>query len=125
KRLLGDIAHELCSPLARLQLALRILEPHADEQPRAHVNDSREEVEQMSRLVNELLSFSKAGLAPPEVKLEPVQLAASVQRVLEQEAEPDNRVQVQIPNDLSVMAQPDLFFRALANLVRNALRYAG
>lgn len=125
KRFLGDIAHELCSPLARIQVALGILEQHADEQQRAHVNDLREEVEQMSRLVNELLSFSKAGLAPPEVKLEPVQLAATVQRVLEQEAVPDNRVQVQIPNDLSVMAQPDLFFRALANLVRNALRYAG
>ena len=34
-------------------------------------------------------------------------------------------MQVQIPDDLSVLAQPELLFRALANLVRNAVRYAG
>jgi len=31
KRFLGDVAHELCTPLARLQMALGILEEHADQ----------------------------------------------------------------------------------------------
>ena len=125
KRFLGDIAHELCSPIARIQVALGILEQRADEKQKAYVNDLREEVEQMSRLVNELLSFSKAGLTPQEIKLEPVNLAATARRVLELEAAQDGQVQVQIPDDLSVLAQPELLFRALANLVRNAVRYAG
>ena len=34
-------------------------------------------------------------------------------------------MQIQISDGLSVLAQPELLFRALANLVRNALRYAG
>ena len=125
KRFLGDIAHELCSPLARIQVALGILEQRADEKQKAYVNDLREEVEQMSRLVNELLSFSKAGLTPQEIKLEPVGLAATTRRVLELEATRDGQVQVQIPDNLLVLAQPELLFRALANLVRNAVRYAG
>jgi two-component system, OmpR family, sensor histidine kinase CpxA len=125
KRFLGDIAHELCSPLARIQVALGILEQRADDKQTAYMNDLREEVEQMSRLVNELLSFSKAGLTPQEVMLEPVNLAATARRVLELESLPDGQVQVQIPNDLMVLAQPELLSRALANLVRNAVRYAG
>ena len=125
KRFLGDIAHELCSPIARLQVALGILEQRADEKQKAYVNDLREEVEHMSRLVNELLSFSKAGLRPQEIKFEPVNVAATARRVLELEAAPDGQVEVQIPEDLTVMAQPELLSRALANLVRNAVRYAG
>ena len=54
-------------PLARIQVALGILEQRADDKQKAYVNDLREEVEQMSRLVNELLSFSKAGLTPREI----------------------------------------------------------
>ena len=62
KRFLGDIAHELCSPIARIQVALGILEQRADDKQKVYLNDLREEVEQMSNLVNELLSFSKASL---------------------------------------------------------------
>ena len=125
KRFLGDIAHELCSPLARIQVALGILEQRADDKQKAYVDDLREEVEQMSRLVNELLSFSKAGLTPREVKLEPVNLATTARRVLESEAAQNSQVQIQIPDSLSVLAQPELLSRALSNLVRNAVRYAG
>ena len=124
KRVLGDIAHELCSPLARIQVALGILEQRTDDKQQTYMHDLREEVEQMSRLVNELLSFSKAGLTPQAVQLEPVNLAATVQRVLEQEAAPTLHLHVQVPDGLTVMAQPELLFRALANLIRNALRYA-
>jgi two-component system, OmpR family, sensor histidine kinase CpxA len=124
KRFLGDIAHELCSPLARIQVALGILEQRADEKQKAYVNDLREEVEQMSRLVNELLSFSKAGLTPQEIKLEPVNLASVARRVLELESPPGGQVDLQVPDNLSVLAQPELISRALANLVRNAVRYA-
>jgi two-component system sensor histidine kinase CpxA len=125
KRFLGDTAHELCSPIARIQVALGILEQRADEKQKVYVNDLREEVEQMSRLVNELLSFSKASLTPQEIRLEPVNLAATARRVVELEAARDGRVELQIPDNLSVLAQPELLSRALANLVRNAVRYAG
>jgi len=125
KRFLGDIAHELCSPLARIQVALGILDQRADDKQKAYVDDLREEVEQMSRLVNELLSFSKAGLTPREVKLEPVNLATTARRVLESESAQSSQVQIQIPDSLSVLAQPELLSRALSNLVRNAVRYAG
>jgi two-component system, OmpR family, sensor histidine kinase CpxA len=125
KRFLGDISHELCSPIARIQVALGILEQRADEKQKVYVNDLREEVEQMSRLVNELLSFSKAGLTPQEIRLEPVKLATTARHVVDLESPQDGLVQVQVPDNLLVLAQPELLTRAMANLLRNAIRYAG
>ena len=77
----------------------------------------------MSELVNELLSFSKAGMREKEIKLQPVRLAELAQRVVARET--DGQVQIEIPAELEALAEPDLLTRALANLVRNSLRYAG
>jgi two-component system sensor histidine kinase CpxA len=125
KRFLGDIAHELCSPLARMQVALGILEERAGPGQKAYVADVREEVEQMSGLVNELLSFSKAGLRQKELPLEAVRLETLAQEVIAREVPADCRVELAIAASLSVQAEPELLRRALANVLRNAARYAG
>ena len=125
KRFLGDIAHELCSPIARMQVALGILEQRADEKQKAYVADLREEVEQMSRLVNELLSFSKAGLTPQEINWSRSTSRPRPGACWRWRRRRTARCELQIPDDLSVLAEPELLSRALANLVRNAVRYAG
>lgn len=123
KRFLGDISHELCSPLARLQMAVGILEEKDDPVLRAAIADVREEVQQMSALVNELLAFSKAGLRPRDAALAVVDIAPLVGRVLAREDAPNIRLDL-APN-LTALAEPDMLERALGNLVRNAIRYAG
>jgi len=122
KRFLGDIAHELCSPLARAQVALGILESQVDA---AVLEDLREEVQQISGLVNELLSFSKASLAAGRIKLESVSLRDMVARAIARENLPAEYVHSEIAGDLLVKAEPDLLCRALANILRNAVKYAG
>lgn len=125
KRFLGDIAHELCSPLARMEMALGVLDQRATESQREYLNDVREEVRHMSGLVNELLMFSKAGLKPKEIVLEPVPLAPLVWTVVERECPDGQGIRVQVPEELVVRAESERLTRALANLIRNALRYAG
>ncbi len=124
KRFLGDIAHELCSPLARMQLALAILERKAQGSQADSIAGLREEVADMSSLVNELLSFSKAGLKSAEVRLSKVNVAGAIQRVVEREA---NGTPVRVDADprLEVTAEPDYLHRSLSNLIRNAVRYSG
>jgi len=125
RRFLGDIAHELCSPIARIQMALGILEQRADEKQRAYVDDLREEIQEMSSLVNELLSFSKASLGPTAIKLQPVALRAIVEKAVHRESVDGSQVQLEMANALSVLADPELLLRSLCNLIRNAIRYAG
>jgi two-component system sensor histidine kinase CpxA len=125
KRLMGDIAHELCSPIARMQASLGILEQigSEDEKQRKYLGKVSGELQHMSTLVNELLSFSKAGLVRGvgllSVKLEPL-----VQRVLEREEANPGIFRIEISKAIEVRAEPDLLARAVGNLVRNALRYA-
>lgn len=125
KRFLADVAHELCSPIARIQFAAGILERRVSDGDREYVNDLQAEIQHMSGLVNELLSFTKMGLQPEEVKLEPVDLLLLAQRAVEREGPGDARLQVSIPAEHRVLADPALLLRAIANLLRNALRYAG
>ena len=125
KRFLGDIAHELCSPLARMEMALGILEQRAaDDTARGYVADVREEARHMSALVTELLSFSKAGIGGRNVELQPVSLAEIAARLTARESRDHGAIVLDVPAALTVLAEPDLLARALGNVIRNAVRYA-
>ena len=79
----------------------------------------------MAALVNELLAFSKASLRN-EAQCEPVGLAELVTRVVARELpEGGPAMEIQIPGTLQALAAPGLLGRAVANLIRNAVRYAG
>jgi two-component system sensor histidine kinase CpxA len=78
----------------------------------------------MSTLVNELLAFTKAGLRPQDVVRTAVSLAPLARDVLARE-DAGGRVTLSVADDLLVTVEPHLLSRALGNLVRNALRYAG
>ena len=125
KRFLGDVAHELASPIARIQLGLGVLEQRIDAENQARVRDVAQEVQHMSDLVNELLSFSRAEISPAKVKLGKTPVAPIVHRVLERERTEGAEIRTFVPDELTVVADPELLARALANIVRNAVRYAG
>ena len=124
KRFLGDIAHELCSPLVRLQMALGILEQHATETQMPFVKAAAEKAAQISALVGELLSFSKAELGAAAGPLESVDLAAAVAEAARRETADSADLRLAVPAQLRVSAAPELLTRALANLLRNAIQHA-
>ena len=121
KRFLGDTAHELLSPLARLEVALSILEQRAAESDRAYTERALGEVQHISALVHELLAFSKTSLAARGANLEPVVLTEAVHAAVQREGAD---AQISIAADLRVLATPALISRAIGNILRNAVRYA-
>ena len=124
KRFLGDISHELNSPLARMQFALGILEERSEPGLRPYVEDVREEVVLMSQLVSELLAYARTGLKGVEIHLGRVGLRSIVDKVISREAE-GRAFRIEIPENIEVTAQAELLTRAIANIIRNAIRYAG
>jgi two-component system sensor histidine kinase CpxA len=125
RRFLGDISHELNSPLARLDVALGILEERLAGADQPLVADAQEEVQLMSQLVAELLAFAKAGMEGREVRLTSVALRPLVDAVVAREVAGRCDVQVEVDDGVEVAAEPRLLARALANVIRNAVRYAG
>lgn len=124
KRFMADVAHELCAPLSRLQMALGVLEAR-EAGSRSGLADLRDEVETLSGLVNEMLAFSKASLAAGSVELSSVSLRAAAERAAQREIAGKMPVEITVPVQLHGLANPDLLLRALGNLLRNALRHAG
>jgi len=125
RRFLSDVAHELCSPIARIQVSLGILEQRAQDNQKKYVEGLGEEVELMSNLVNELLLFSRTQINAAETPLTAVNVHDTVKRVLEREASGSTPIETHVGERLEVMARPEYLTRSLANVVRNALRYAG
>jgi two-component system, OmpR family, sensor histidine kinase CpxA len=125
KHFLRDVAHELGSPIARIQLGLGILEQIANETNREQIKDVMEDVGHMSILVNELLSFSRAEMMPQNVKLLPTDLLEIVQKAVDRESRAGIKIITEVPHGMTVFTAPELLTRALSNLLRNAVRYSG
>jgi len=125
KRFLGDVAHELGSPVARIQVGLGILERRVDANSRKQVVDVVEDVTHMSNLVNELLSFSRAEMDTAKVMLKTIELHPVLQRAVQRESMPTTEIITKIDPKIRVIADSGLLARALANIIRNAVKYAG
>lgn len=124
KRFLSDAAHELTSPLARLQIAQGLLEPQLPPGARELWVDIQDDTRSMASLLHELLLFSRASLIDPAQALSSVSLRPLLEAALVQEAR-ECPVAFESLGDWQVIAEPALLRRAVANLLRNAVRYAG
>ncbi|MES2298533.1 MAG: HAMP domain-containing sensor histidine kinase [Pseudomonadota bacterium] len=125
RRLLHDVSHELRSPLARMQAAIGL----AHQQPEK-VASSLERIEResvrMDRLVGELLTLARLDAAPALPIHERVDLTELVSDIVHdaQFESPDSVMAIDDDGtDLAVLGAPDLLWRAIENLVRNALKY--
>jgi two-component system sensor histidine kinase CpxA len=123
KRFLGDTAHELCSPVARLQMALELLESSGTTEQEKTIQDIREDVEEMSSLINELLAFSKAGLQGKEILLFPLGIKSLLDTVVAK-ACAEKLVTLAVADDLHALGDRMLLERAFGNIIRNGVRYA-
>ena len=117
--LLANASHELRSPLARLKMAVSMLDgatPVQAEQLRAEIHMN---VGELDALVEEVLLSSRLDATADGISREPVDLLALC-------AEEGSRVQVDPDGPaLVVPADERLLRRAVRNLLENARRYGG
>ena len=128
QRLIGDISHEIKSPLARLSMALGLAR-RLTEQDRPRQFDRMEhEIERIAALAGELLTLARLDSigAPPEFG--PVDLGALVERIVADAVyeKPDRASDLVLRREaapISVLGNADLLRRAIENVVRNAIFY--
>ena len=124
RQFLADVAHEVISPVARMQIGLGILEGRLSEADVPLLADVRDDLDQMASMLNELLLFSRSGIQRQEATPVAVALHELVGKVVAAEGA-GAEVTIDIPVEIRVAVRPSMLARALANLVRNAQRYGG
>ncbi|MFQ9866656.1 MAG: sensor histidine kinase [Bilophila wadsworthia] len=118
------IAHELNSPLARTQIGLAILEERLEGNPKARVQRIMQDINRLSVLTDEVLSYlqAKASLGTP--KNERIYLCPFLSSIVRSEA-PEADVNVFADKDAWLWTDKDYLRRAVCNVLRNAIIYAG
>jgi heavy metal sensor kinase len=126
----ADASHELRTPLTitkgETELALR--RPRQAEDYRVVLESNLEEIDRMSRIVDELLFLSRADLGEIKLKMVPVQLDDLIREIHQQAAVlgKERQVQTVITRVEPVVVEgDDLRLRELLlNLVDNAVKYS-
>ena len=127
KLLLRDVSHELRSPLARLSLATELAREDADPTMGTHLDRIEREAERLNLLIGQLLTLSSMEAAESLEKPERVSLHELLEGILpDAEYEARQRgagVVLQADCDCAVEGKRELLYRAVENVIRNAIRY--
>jgi two-component system sensor histidine kinase CpxA len=127
KLLLRDVSHELRSPLARLSLALELAREDANSTMSTHLDRIERETERLNQLIGQLLTLSSLEASESLDKPERVSLNDLLRQILpDAEYEAKQRgagVSLHAKCDCAVDGRRELLYRAVENVVRNAIRY--
>ena len=123
KRLLGDVSHELRSPLARLRVALALAQ-EKPEQRTQYLHRIEQETERLQELISQLL-FSQAQDVTLDIQIDLVALLKQLCADANFEAQGAGKHFV-FKSDIAradVDSYADLLHKSFDNILRNALQH--
>jgi signal transduction histidine kinase len=127
RRLLGDISHELRSPLARLSVAEGLLRQCPPEERVEYLDRIACEVEHLDQLIGQLLTLARIDSGADSSRKERVELSSLIQEVaVDGNFEAQGKrcaVRVDSENLCTTTGAREQLRRAIENVVRNAIRY--
>ncbi len=126
----ADAAHELRTPLAILQgeteVALRL--PDLPEEIKSVLASNLEELDRLTRIVNDLLTLSEAEAGIQVLIKEPVDLKGLIEDLVDQmrllASDRNLRIDTQSVPELWIDADKLWIRRAIVNLLHNAIKYS-
>ncbi len=129
-KFLAILGHELRNPLAPIRNSVKILElKHSrDQESRKALEVIERQVQQMTRIVDDLLDISRITQGKIKLQAEPVEVAKLVNRTIEM-VRPllDSRKQqlnlILPPDAIWVEGDPPRLIQVLANLLTNASKF--
>ena len=127
RRLLGDVSHELRSPLTRLSLALGLLRQCSPEDRAEYLDRIEFETQNLDKLIGQLLVLARIDSNAESSQKEKIELANLLHEVAADgnfEAQARQcTVSVASEDNCTTTGVTEQLRRALENVVRNAIRY--
>ena len=126
RRLLGDISHELRSPLARLKFAMKLARTSPN--PAAALERIERDVNRIASLVSDIVEINVVEDDPALHEQREICVRDVIDEVVRDcNLEADARgCRIEVSGDVcgSVHGNPELLRRAVENVLRNAIRYS-
>jgi two-component system sensor histidine kinase CpxA len=127
QRLVGDVSHELRSPLARLSVALELARAKAGTDASPALDRIERETERLNELIGQLLTLAKMESGVSNPPKEVIWLDALIREIVaDANFESANRhraVALLNCDTCQTEGLPELLRRAIENVIRNAVRY--
>ena len=127
RRLLGDISHELRSPLARLNVALELARQRAGADAASALERIQHEAENLNEMIGQLLALTRLESGAEGLKktaFDLVELVTAITDDARFEAGSRNRsVRLKTSGRCTTVGNELLLRRAIENVVRNAVQY--
>lgn len=113
--MLAGISHDLRTPLARLRLETELSVPDTEAQQAMSAD-----IDQLNDIIDKFLGYAR----PDHTELESVLLSPIISKCITPFRSASHMdIEVQVPEDLLVMADPVELGRVVSNLLENARRY--
>jgi signal transduction histidine kinase len=127
RRVSDSVAHELRTPLARLQADLREIEAASLERRQEKVRDAIFEAELLASMFDAVLRISRIETKRHAAEMRQVDLAALLRDAAEyyQPAAEERELafRTDLPDKLCIKGDPHLLFQAVSNLLDNAIKF--
>jgi len=123
QELLGIVAHELRTPMARMRLALELIREDSGEENLSKIDRMEKDLIALDRLVTELLDFNKLR-RESSIKFEQIDLKGVCNEMIQAESWARDGIDLQLRGSGSFAGDISLLGRAVGNLIRNAVNYA-
>jgi two-component system sensor histidine kinase CpxA len=130
QRLLGDVSHELRSPLTRLQLAVALAEKNignAQEQQK-HLTRCETEVDRLDEMIADVLTLSRLEHSHNAFTADKIELSKLVEQVIQdcQYFANSKNISINLKDDThcAIFADSKLLTSAISNIINNAVKYS-
>jgi two-component system heavy metal sensor histidine kinase CusS len=123
----ADLAHELRTPIANMigEAQVALTRDRTAAEYRETIESAVGESERLSRIVDNLLFVARVDAASEPIARKRFEARAAVEKIAAfyQTVAEDHHVRITCGGEGHIYADPDLFERALGNLLDNALRF--
>lgn len=135
KELTANVSHELRTPLARIRVAEELLREKLEKLEKLdnkdldrYLDDIREDIEELDRLIGQILDLSKMDLHDAPLNLEILDPSALINELLERSENTMNQKGLNLTRELSFdppfIADKGALRTALSNILENAVKFA-
>ena len=123
----ADLAHELRTPIANMlgEAQVALTRDRTAPEYRETIESTVAECERLSRIVDNLLFVARVDAAREPIARKQFDARAAAEKIAEfyQTVADDHHVTITCSGNGQILADPDLFERAVGNLLDNALRF--